>query len=154
MACQDRELLVVMDNVKRAAREWEKNDRGAAWLTHEGARLEAAETLDGRPDLAASLDDVDRAFLAESATAEVEARRRMRRTRATLRRARDVFVVADVIAWRFERTYQKDGLHWISVVQPCMARAGSSLTCSRQPAARTQKPGDSFRDPRATLVPG
>ncbi len=140
---EDRELLVVMDNVKRAAREWEKNDRGAAWLTHEGARLKAAETLDRRPDLAASLDDVDRAYLAECATAEVEARRRIRRTRATLG-GLAFFVVAGVIAWRFE-TYLKDGLHWISVVRPYIARQVQPYVLTSA-AERALKPGDGFRE--------
>ena len=46
-----------MDNVKRAAREWEKNDRGAEWLTHEGARLKAAQELrrDGQTSPPASM---------------------------------------------------------------------------------------------------
>ena len=140
---EDRELLVVMDNVKRAAREWEKNDRGAAWLTHEGARLKAAETLDRRPDLAASLDDVDRAYLAECATAEVEARRRIRRTRATLG-GLAFFVVAGVIAWRFE-TYLKDGLHWITVVRPYIARQVQPYVLTSA-AERALKPGDGFRE--------
>ena len=61
---EDRELLIVMDNLKRAVRDWRKNQRGAAWLAHEGARLKAAETLNARPDLSAGLEATDRAYLA------------------------------------------------------------------------------------------
>jgi len=140
---EDRELLVVMDNLKRAGREWEKNDRGAAWLTHEGARLAAAEKLSGRPDLAASLDDVDRAYLAECAKAEAEARRRTRRTRASLA-AMAFSVVAGLIAWRYE-AYLKDGVHWVTVVRPYTEKQVRPyvLTAADEGAL---KPGDSFRE--------
>ena len=140
---EDRELLIVMDNVKRAARDWEKNQRGAAWLAHEGARLKAAETLNARPDLSAGLESVDRDYLNECAKAEAAAKRRTRRTRATLG-ALGFFVVVGMIAWRFE-AYLKDGFHWVTVVWPYMAKQVRPYVLTAT-AERALKPGDSFRE--------
>jgi len=49
-------LLAVLEAVKRASREWEANGRSSAWLTHATSRLETAERLKNRPDLAANVD--------------------------------------------------------------------------------------------------
>ena len=132
-----------MDNVKRAARFWKKNQRGAAWLAHEGARLKAAETLNARPDLSAGLESVDRDYLNECAKAEAAAKRRTRRTRATLG-ALGFFVVVGMIAWRFE-AYLKDGFHWVTVVWPYMAKQVRPYVLTAT-AERALKPGDSFRE--------
>jgi formylglycine-generating enzyme required for sulfatase activity len=140
---QDKELLIVMDNVKRAARDWDKNRRGAAWLAHEGARLQAAEKLNGRPDLAAGLEKVDRDYLTECAKAEAKARSRTRRTRMTLG-ALAFSVIAGVIAWRFE-AYLEDGVHQITVVWPYMAKQVQPYVLTAA-AERALKPGDSFRE--------
>jgi formylglycine-generating enzyme required for sulfatase activity len=140
---EDRELLVVMDNVKRAARDWDKNRRGAAWLAHEGARLKAARMLNERPDLAAGLERVDRDYLSECAKAEAIARRQVRRTRATLG-ALTFSVIAGVIAWRFE-AYLKDDVHWIAVVRPYMEREVRPYVFTAA-AGHALKPGDSFRE--------
>ena len=48
---------------KRASRDWAANGKAAAWLTHTTGRLEAAERLLGRPDLAASLEPTDYEYL-------------------------------------------------------------------------------------------
>ena len=70
--------------MKRAARDWDANARGDAWLAHQGQRLAEAQALDARPDIAARLDATDRAYLAgcrtreEAARAEAEQRRRER----------------------------------------------------------------------------
>jgi hypothetical protein len=55
----DAALLAALDGVKRAAREWDQNNRSAEWLSHEGGRLEDAERLRLRPDLGAILDSTD-----------------------------------------------------------------------------------------------
>jgi formylglycine-generating enzyme required for sulfatase activity len=139
----DRELLIVMDNVKRAARDWDKNERGDAWLTHEGARLQAAQKLNGRPDIAAGLDQTDQNYLTACARAEAAARRRTRGTRAALG-ALAFSVVAGAIAWHYE-AYLKDGVHWITVVRPYMARQVQPYVLTAA-AERALKPGDSFRE--------
>ena len=132
-----------MDNVKRAARDWVKHDRGAEWLTHDGARLEAAQELNERPDLSAGLDDVDQAYLAECAKAEAEARRRTRHTRAMLG-AMAFSVVAGLIAWHYE-AYLQDDVHWLTVVWPYMEKQVRPYVLAAA-AERALKPGDSFRE--------
>ena len=53
---EDTALLSVLEGVRRASRDWTANNRGAAWLTHVRDRLDAAERLTARPDLAANLE--------------------------------------------------------------------------------------------------
>jgi Novel STAND NTPase 1/WD domain, G-beta repeat len=81
---EDFGLLATLEGVKRATRDWEANGQLEAWLAHQGQRLAEARSLGDRPDIAASLDTIDRAYLAgcaakeEAARAEAEARRRER----------------------------------------------------------------------------
>ena len=79
---EDAGLLGVMEGVKRASRDWAANDKGAAWLTHTGERLKAAERLAERPDLAANLEPTDRDYLAACRKAERAATARKRRVQA------------------------------------------------------------------------
>ena len=81
---EDFGLLATLERVKRASRDWEANARDTAWLAHRGHRLADADALDARPDIAARLDALDRAYLAgcrakEAAeAAEAEAQRKER----------------------------------------------------------------------------
>jgi WD40 repeat protein len=98
---EDFGLLVTLEGVKRAARDWDANARLDAWLVHQGQRLAEARSLGDRPDIAASLDAVDRAYLAgcraeeETTLADAESHRRERED-AQARRLAD----ARKIAWR------------------------------------------------------
>jgi formylglycine-generating enzyme required for sulfatase activity len=60
---EDAGLLSVLEGVKRASRDWAANGKDAAWLTHATNRLQAAERLRDRPDLAASLEQTDWDYL-------------------------------------------------------------------------------------------
>ncbi len=81
---EDFGLLAMLEGIKRATRDWDANARSDAWLVHHEQRLVEAQALDARPDIAARLDPIDRAYLAgcrakeEAARAEAEARRRER----------------------------------------------------------------------------
>jgi WD40 repeat protein len=81
---EDFGLLTTLEGAKRAARDWDANQRGDSWLAHQGQRLAEAQALDARPDIAVQLDATDRAYLAgcrareERAFAEAEQRRRER----------------------------------------------------------------------------
>jgi len=81
---EDLPVLATLESVKRAARDWNANARSQAWLAHQGQRLSEAQALDARPDIAARLDTIDRAYLSQCRTreeeirAEEEARRRER----------------------------------------------------------------------------
>jgi hypothetical protein len=90
---EDMGLLIVMDDLKRAAQNWAKNQKDAAWLTHAAGRLKAAEQLTGRKDLAAKLESVDRAYLAACR------RRRQQAERGVCRRWSAVCLLPWSQAW-------------------------------------------------------
>jgi tetratricopeptide (TPR) repeat protein len=66
--------LARLEGVKRASRDWDANARDKAWAAHGGGRLEEADRLDARPDLAALLDATDRAYLAACREKEKKAK--------------------------------------------------------------------------------
>jgi WD40 repeat protein len=68
--------LATLESVKAASRDWDANRRRSEWLTHAAGRLEDAEALHQRADLAANLDWVDRLYLGECRTLENEQRDR------------------------------------------------------------------------------
>ena len=97
---EDFGRLATLEGVKRAARDWDANARAEAWAAHGGARLEEADRLDARPDIAAMLDKTDRAYLAacrakETAAREAEAAR-LRAEASSARNARRVAWVSTV----------------------------------------------------------
>lgn len=73
---EDFVALSILEGLKRAARDWEANARHDNWLTHAAGRLEDAEALSKRDDLASSLDAIDRAYLALARAAEIGRRDR------------------------------------------------------------------------------
>jgi formylglycine-generating enzyme required for sulfatase activity len=95
---EDAVLLGVMDGVKRASRDWTANGKIAAWLTHSTGRLEAAERLLDRPDLAANLGPTDRKYLVACRSAEAAAKGRARRTRGLVY-VLLLGVIAGLIIW-------------------------------------------------------
>lgn len=82
---EDAGLLGVMEGVKRASRDWAANNNDAEWLTHATNRLQAAERLRHRPDLAAGLQQTDWNYLSacrereDALIAEAKAARRRKR---------------------------------------------------------------------------
>jgi formylglycine-generating enzyme required for sulfatase activity len=98
---EDTALLSVLEGVRRASRDWTANNRGAAWLTHVRDRLDAAERLTARPDLAANLESTDRQYIAACRGAEAVARARRRRVQALVVVLVAALIVA-LVAWRNE----------------------------------------------------
>ncbi len=95
---EDKGLLIVLDGVKRAARHWSQHGGAATLLAHKGHRLEAADQILRRTDLAASLGPTDRQYL--------EACRQVNRTELKLtRRVRLVWgaiavsLLAGILGW-------------------------------------------------------
>jgi WD40 repeat protein/tetratricopeptide (TPR) repeat protein len=72
---EDLAALTTLEGVKRAARDWAANARHADWLNHAGSRLEDAETIAARPDLANDLSADDRAYLRQCREQEENQRR-------------------------------------------------------------------------------
>jgi formylglycine-generating enzyme required for sulfatase activity len=75
---EDAGLLNIMDAIKRAAREWAANKKDSSWLAHTKQRLEAAERLCDRRDLAGNLDSLDREYLVACRAIDHTSRRRSR----------------------------------------------------------------------------
>lgn len=81
---EDFGFLATLEGIKRAARDWDANNRAEAWLAHQAQRLAEAESLEARPDISARLDADDRSYLAhcraveDKRAAEAEQRRRER----------------------------------------------------------------------------
>lgn len=87
---EDAGSLASLEAVRRATRDWLANNRDRAWLNHRASRLDDAERLHHRPDLAAKLDAEDREYLAacrESENAEREKARLVAERRDQVRAA-------------------------------------------------------------------
>jgi formylglycine-generating enzyme required for sulfatase activity len=116
---EDAALLGVLDGIKRAARDWVANRKSDAWLIHTRGRLEAAEQLAERQDLAANLEPTDRDYLAACRNAVAMARRRRRRVQALiyvllggiiiglLGWINQAFVMAQINLYALERPYMR-----------------------------------------------
>ncbi len=85
--------LKVIDGVERAAGEWSRNGRNAAWLDHRAERLVAAERLTARPDFNRRLGEEGNAYLAACWERE-EAERREKEEALARERARLAEVAA------------------------------------------------------------
>jgi hypothetical protein len=73
---EDFAALTTLEAIRRAARDWAANDRDADWLAHSAGRLEDAEAIARRADLAGMLEPTDRAYLAAARMADTERRDR------------------------------------------------------------------------------
>ena len=78
---EDFEVLTVLEGVKRAARDWQANDRDPAWLAHSGGRLESAERVAAREGFAEHLQAGERAYITAARNAENARLLRERRSR-------------------------------------------------------------------------
>jgi tetratricopeptide (TPR) repeat protein len=96
---EDFAALTTLEGVKRAARDWAANGRREDWLNHTGARLEDAEKIVAREDLAGDLSADARDYLRQCREREqaIERERldRLKRERAEQeRQLRDAQVLA------------------------------------------------------------
>jgi formylglycine-generating enzyme required for sulfatase activity len=140
---EDAGLLSVMDGVKRASRDWAANDKNAAWLAHATGRLEAAERLSERPDLAANLEPTDRAYLAACRKKEAAAAGRRRRVQALIY-AMLVGIIAGLVGW-INQAYIKEQANWFAIMRPYMMANVRPYVLAAA-AERALKPPASFRE--------
>ncbi len=108
---EDFGALTVLEGVKRAARDWAANGRREDWLNHSGSRLDDAERIAAREDLAGDLTSDARDYLRQCRQrdqAEQRARlQRLEREREEQeRRLRD----AQVLAAADRRTARRTGV--------------------------------------------
>ena len=131
---EDFGALTTLAGVQRATRDWAANNRDAAWLTHAGGRLEEAERLKGRDDLARLITRTERDYLAQCRQredAERSAERvRLARERRNLRHVRWALTVVFVVVMA-----AFGGVLWQSYQtskQTAAVFASSSATASAQ----------------------
>ena len=60
---EDFVALTTLEGVKRGARDWAANSKEGSWLTHGEARLQQAERLRMRDDLAAHIEPIEQEYL-------------------------------------------------------------------------------------------
>jgi len=81
---EDFAALTVLEGVKRAARDWEANDRRSAWLAHSGTRLKEIAPIAARLAFTDYLSPSDRNYLDACRKAELTARRAKRRVQVAI----------------------------------------------------------------------
>lgn len=147
---EDAELLILIDGVKRAAKEWDERFQDAAWVTHTGSRLRAIERLmSERPDLAASLRAKEMDYLGACRTREHRSRQ-MQGLAAALALA----VVVMGLGWVFNAQIGRLYV-WLTRTLPYEFTQVRPLTAA---AERSLKPGDQFKEcvgacPTMVVVP-
>jgi formylglycine-generating enzyme required for sulfatase activity len=159
---EDSGLLSVLDGVKRATKAWDEGGRTATWLNHAKGRLEAADRLAGRPDLAALLEPADHAYLAACREAE---RLALERERAALRNKQRMQavvaflllgIIAGLIGW-INQGYVREQWNWYALGRPYM-NADVRPYVLADAAERALRPLSSFREcakdcPEMVVVP-
>jgi formylglycine-generating enzyme required for sulfatase activity len=153
---EDAGLLAVLEGVKRASRDWAANGKTAAWHTHATGRLEAAERLTERPDLAANLQPADREYLAECRKAEMIANGRKRRLQALIY-VLMVGIIAGLVGW-INQAYVMEEINWFMTMRPYMLANIRPYVLSAE-AERALKPLATFREcakdcPAMIVIPG
>lgn len=94
-------VLARLEGAKRASRDWNAKERNVAWLAHSGERLEDAERLHLRLDLAVELGSDDWAYLAACRAREPEEKEREeQRRKRELEEARKLAEAQKKIAQR------------------------------------------------------
>ncbi len=147
---EDAALLSVLDGVKRAARDWAANGKGAAWITHSGDRLKAAEGLSGRTDLAANLDPMDVAYLAGCRVAEQAATEKERstlRSRTRMQRAIGLLLLGIIggLVGFIKQDFLKERYNYYTVMLKYSRKNIEPYVLSSRDEKRL-KPGRSFRE--------
>jgi formylglycine-generating enzyme required for sulfatase activity len=140
---EDAGLLSVLDGVKRAARDWAAIGKNSAWLVHVTGRLEAAERLSARPDLAAHLGATDRDYLAACRRAESSARGRRRLVQAVIYLLL-VGIITGLMGW-INQDYIKEQANWYVTMKPHMISQVRPYVLATE-AEKALKPLSAFRE--------
>ncbi len=140
---EDAGLLGVLEGIKRAAKDWTAHGRAGAWLTHITGRLEAAEELSARADLAANLEPLDREYLAACRKAEATTKGRKRLVQAVIY-VLLLGIITGLVGWINQDAIKRE-VNWYAVMRPYMH---SQVRPYVLPAEKEQalKPRDTFRE--------
>jgi formylglycine-generating enzyme required for sulfatase activity len=138
---EDAELLILIDGVKRAAKDWAKRSEDPTWLAHGGKRLKAVGRLcHERPDLGAGLKPAEQRYL-RACRRRAE---RMLGARALVAVSFALVVGLGAMGWTFESDLKewfvrvmREGPYRRTEVEPYV------LTPEQE---RALKPGDAFKE--------
>jgi hypothetical protein len=152
---EDAGILTVMGGVKRASRDWAENGKSSGWLVHATGRLEAAERLRERADLAANLGPTDLEYLAACRKAEAAARGRARRVQALVSMLL-VGIITGLIGW-INQAYIREQFYWFWIMRPYKVANVDDYVLKPE-TERALKPLASFREcakdcPEMIVVP-
>ena len=144
---EDFGALTTLEAVKRATRDWAANECRADWLNHAGSRLDEAEKVAARSDLAGDLSQEAREYLRQCREREQAAQRerleRLEREREEQeRRVRD----AETLAIANRRTARRTGIGLVAALalaivagwQWWMAQTQTELAQTQTKLAQTQ----------------
>ncbi|MGO4871259.1 MAG: SUMF1/EgtB/PvdO family nonheme iron enzyme [Roseiarcus sp.] len=140
---QDFGLLAALEGLRRATRDWAANAKDVSWLNHAGGRLEDAERLEARADLAPLIGAPEREYLAACRAKETAARSRMRRVQALIY-ALLLGVIAGLVGW-INQAFIKEQANWWVTMRPYMLSQVRPYVLGAE-AVRALKPGASFRE--------
>ncbi|MEM7192906.1 MAG: tetratricopeptide repeat protein, partial [Pseudomonadota bacterium] len=114
---EDLGALTTLEGVKRAASEWAANGKDEAWLSHAGTRLDEAEEIAGREDLAGDLTADAKDYL-KTCRAQEEARQRERITRLEAEREEQERRIkdAEALAAANKRTSQRTSMGLVAAL--------------------------------------
>lgn len=146
---EDAGLLAVLEGVRRAARDWSANRRDEAWLAHRTHRLDDADRLQKRADLATALEPTDLFYLQACRAHESATLRRAHTVRAALAGLALAVGLGGLLWW------QQDALveawHW-------RVEMGASVLSAAQERVLAAQPGAAFSEcargcPTMVVVP-
>src|SRR5262249_42158123 len=118
---EDTGLLIVLDGVKRASRDWAANAKGPSWLVHGEERLRAAERLLARPELAANLEPTDLEYVSACRRAQRTVRARARRHKMLVG-VLALMLIGAMIGWWREK-WLREQYQWHVVMGPSVLAA-------------------------------
>jgi formylglycine-generating enzyme required for sulfatase activity len=152
---EDFARLATLEGVKHAARDWNANARGRSWIAHLGERLDEAQALHARPDIAAKLDKIDLDYLADCANSERAARRQRRFVFGSITAL--VFAVIGGLTFRLNEDRVRAEWNWIFTMKPYMEKHFRPFVLTAK-AEGELKAGQTFREcdkdcPTLTVVP-
>jgi tetratricopeptide (TPR) repeat protein len=135
---EDFAALTTLEGVKRAARDWAVNGRKEDWLNHAGTRLEDAQKIAARADLAGDLstdagDYLHHCRAREQAVERDRLARQEREREEQERRLRD----AEALAAANRRTAQRTGIG-LAAALALLVLAGWQWHVARTQADRAQ----------------
>lgn len=140
---EDAGLLAALEGIKRASRDWAANNKHRAWLTHQRERLSTAESVSARPDLAAGLEPIDRAYVVACRKAETQSKRGKSLLQGAIYASLTCIIIG-LIAW-MNQAYLKNQFNWYVTMRPYAAANFLPYTLTPE-AERSIRPLTHFRE--------